>query len=523
MSARSSFLQRRPLPEARALVLGGVQVVDTEDVAVDDAAGRISAEDVMARHDSPHYRASAMDGIALRSKDTRAAADAPVLLRSLAPDAAAPADDDPCCLPVDTGGQLPEWCDAVARIEDVTATDDGYLVRSVVRPGADVRRAGEDIEKGTLVLPAGARVRAWEVGALLGTGTTTIRVRRRPRVAVLATGSEVVEPGGDARPGQVIDSNSRVIAALVEDWGGSAHRLGIVADDEDALREAIADAAARFDAVCVIAGSSAGRRDLTVPVLASLGEVLAHGVDIAPGRPVALARVPRDAAGTGRVRGGRDAANVTPVLGVPGYPVSAIVVCEQLLRPLVSALLGRAEPAVERLRARVVRRIPSRLGMEEFRRVLATRQADGSYVAAALPSGAASISTVSGAHAWLRIEATSEGIDPGDEVDVELLVSRNEVDASLVLAGSAGPASADLERALRRGNPLVRVHHLRRGENDQAAAVAAGEAHGYLVPRGAVDVPENDDALESRPLSDGNTLLIVRTDCGAPFPAASGR
>src|SRR6185369_2627645 len=173
---------------------------------------------------------------------------------------------------------------------------------------------------------------------MLATGTTSLRVRRRPRVAILATGSEIVEPGGDAAAGRVIEYNSRVAAALVEEWGGSPHRLGIAADDATSLARAVGDAADRFDVVCVIAGSSAGRKDLTVATLASLGEVLVHGVDISPGRPAALARIRT-----------RDSARAVPVIAVPGYPVAAIVVCEQLLRPLVAALLGSAEPSVARL------------------------------------------------------------------------------------------------------------------------------------------------------------------------------
>lgn len=488
------FLQRTPLAAARARLVDGIRPVGDEEVAVDDAAGRVAAETIRARHASPHYRASAMDGIAVRSDDTRAATGGPLVLRTVAAGEAGP---EPVCAAVDTGSLLPPWADAVVRIEQATAVDGGYRITAPVPPGNDVRREGEDVPAGAVVVAAGARLRAWDLGALLATGTTSVRVRRRPRVGILATGSEVVEPGAGAQAGHVIESNSRVIAALVEEWGGSAHRLGIAPDEEASLADAIRDAARRFDAVAVIAGSSAGRRDLTIPVLASLGQVFVHGADIAPGRPVALARL-------------RTEAGTTPAVAIPGYPVSAIVVCEQLLRPLVAALLGAAEPLPVRLAARTVRKIPSRLGMEEFRRVCLVRQPAGDYVVATLPSGAASISSVTGAHAWLRIPAEAEGVDAGAEVEVELIVAREDVDSAVVLAGEPSVESAALEAELRAKDPRARVSHLRRVPNDVLAAVASGEAHAaILTPKQAAAAGA---AFELRALAGTTMQLAVAHD-----------
>ncbi len=471
-----SFLQRKPLPEARALLVAGVRPVDAERISASDASGRIAAEDVVARHPAPHYRASAMDGVAVRSADTAAASASPVLMPVVAADGPG---DDTGCLPVDTGSVLPDWADAVVRIEDTTlvtsepADRSCYRISSPVAPRRDVRRIGEDIGGGVIVVRAGQRIGAWDIGAMLATGTTDVSVRKRPRIAIVSTGSEVVEPDGHAGAGQIIDYNSRMIAALAEEWGASAHRLGIVADDEKRLSDAVADAASRFDAVCVIAGSSAGRKDLTTSVLASLGEMLVHGVDIAPGRPVAIARI------------AKGDARATAVLAIPGYPVAAVVVCERLLRPLVAALLGSAEPMRPLVRARVVRNIPSRLGVDEFRRVVVTRQAGGLDVVAPLPSGAGSISTVSTAHGWLAIAATVEGIDAGSDVEIELLAAPGEIDAAFVLAGQPCAASAALESALRRQDLRARVHHLRLSAHDGLDAVARGEAHAAIVAQDA--------------------------------------
>ena len=500
MGAHGEFLQRKPLPEARALLLGAVVTLEAEEISVDDAHGRVAAESVVARHPAPHYRASAMDGIAVRSADTLAAAEGPIVLRARG------GDDAACCTPVDTGSLLPEWADAVVRIEDATMVDGGYRIRSVVPRGRDVRREGEDIEAGTTLVPAGQRIRPADVGAMLATGTKRVLVRRRPDVAILATGGEVVEPAAGALPGQVIEYNSRVIAGMVEEWGAIPHRLGIVADDEAALAAAVLDAATRFDVVCVVAGSSAGRKDFTIAALSAIGEVFVHGVDIAPGRPVALARL---RAGDG------PSAKTTPAIAVPGYPVATIVACEQFLRPLVAAMLGTREARPATMHARLARKIPSRLGVEEFRRVCLTRRADGSHVVAALPSGAGSISTVTGAHAWLRIASTVEGLDAGAEVEVELMVARDEIDAALVLAGSHSNATAAIERLLRVNDPRARVFCLGLGHHDALAAVERGEAHAAVVE----EVPPSSGSQTLEFLDPPRTLVVGGPEIAARLAA----
>ncbi len=490
MSPHAKFLQRKTLSEARALLLNGVASVDAEELEVGDACGRVTAETLFAVHPSPHYRASAMDGVAVRAADTFAAsAQTPLRLPLLASGQTGgeqQAAAQPFCQAVDTGSPLATWADAVLRIENVTISDGVCVVTSPVPPGRDVRRAGEDIDAGAVVVPAGARLTPYDLGALLATGTSRLRVRQRPRVAIIATGSEVVEPGGTAAPGQVIEYNSRVMAALVTEWGGQPQRLGIVADDEASLASTIGAACRSFDVVCVIAGSSAGRKDLTIPVLETLGEVFVHGVDIAPGRPVALARV-----------------EATPVVAVPGYPVSAIVACEQLLQPLIAALLGSAQLAPPTLEASVRRKITSRLGIEEFRRVCLTRGPCG-YVVAPLPGGAGSISTVADAHGWLRIPFNREGVDAGCDVTIELLVTRDEIDAAMVVAGHPCGAGYEIERRLRALDARARVHYLRLGKLDAAAAVERGEAHLML-----------DDEDPHQSADDDAKPLVKLSACGA--------
>jgi putative molybdopterin biosynthesis protein len=456
------FLQRTPLAEARALLLRELSPLAAETVATDEAAGRTTAAAVAARHPAPHYRASAMDGIALRSADTWPAADAAVVLWE-----SEDGSGERPCRPIDTGGLLPDWADAVVRIEDVRAVDAaagggrrGWELRAVVPPGNDIRRAGEDIDAGVTVVPAGHVLDAWDIGALLAAGVYAVDVVRRPRVAIVATGSEIVEPPTPAGPGQVIEYNSRMLAVRLREWGAEPVRAGVLADDADAIEAGLRRAASDGDLVAVIAGSSVGRKDFTIDVLSGRGRLLVHGIDVMPGKPAAVAML-----------------EDTAVVGIPGYPVSAIVTAEQLLRPAVYRLLGAAEPPALCCRATVTRRIVSRLGVEEFRRVALCRHEDGRSVVAPLPRGASAVSTVARAHGWLRIPATSEGIDAGAEVDVELLVDEDEAAQALVVATAADPALGVLEAALRRTQPRLRLVAMGLAAEDAADALSAGQAH----------------------------------------------
>jgi len=488
----TTFLQRKPLPVARELLLAGIEPLAAEEIAVEEACGRVTAEEVLAQHPAPHYQASAMDGIAVRARDTFAAsAQEPVRLTVWNRDEAPP-PDQAVCRPVDTGSLLPPWADAVVRIEEARAAGDAFEIRTPSPPGRDLRVAGEDIDAGTVVVPAGHRLRAYDLGALLATGNSRVLVRQRPSVGILATGNEVVEPNRAAAAGQVIEYNSRVLAALIEEWGGQPVRLGIFADNEDALLGALDQARRSFDVVCAIAGSSAGRKDLTIAVLQQLGDVFVHGVDIAPGRPVALARI-----------------GTTPVLAVPGYPVAAIVAAEQLLQPLLARLSGTGEQARATLEARVGRKIVSRTGIEEFRRVCLTRGHDG-YVVGMLPQGAGSISTITGAHGWLRIPPEVEGLDAGSRASVELIVTQAEVDASMVVSGSPCEQTAALERALRLLDPRARVMHLRLAGLDASIAVERGEAHLAVASAGCT-------------LANPAVRLVLASDRDAAFvgPAAA--
>jgi len=451
------------LRAARTALLALARPTGSERVASEAALGRIVAEPVFARIAAPHYRGSAMDGIAVDSRSTRdATAAAPIVLREVPPGTVpnAHAHADPrICVVVDTGSPLPAWADAVVRNESTRRTDGGFEIVQPVAPGRDVRAIGEDVAAGAPLLPRGHRVRPFDVGALLGTGVADVAVRRKPTVAVLATGGEIVEPGGTPAPGQIIEYNSRMLVGFVCEAGGEATYLGRSSDDAEALAERVREAAARFDLVCVIAGSSHGRKDVTLAALASCGNVLFRGIGMVPGRPTGLAVVAS-----------------TPVLAIPGYPVSAAIAYRELLGPFLTAALTTPPPQPERARAVVRRDTPSRLGVEEMLRVCLAADG-GELVVAPLPRGAGSVTTLVRADGILRIPATSEGIAKDDSVEVELLRPRAEIGRTIVVAGAPHALFAELEDAARSTGSFVRFAYLGLADLDAVAALAAGEAH----------------------------------------------
>src|SRR5206468_4203867 len=230
-----------------------------------------------------HYHGAAMDGIAVRAEDTFGASEVrPVRLRPARPDGPGTA----AFVPVDTGNALPPWANAVVMIERVYPGDgDAVTIREASAPWQHVRLVGEDVVATEALLPRGHRLPPYDVGALLAAGVLAVAVRRRPRVAIIPTGSEIVEPGRDPLPGQVVEYNSRVMAGFLAEWGALAVHRGAVPDEQAAIEEAIRAAAAETDLVAVIAGSSAGAHDFTAGAVAAFGDLLVHGIEVMPGKP----------------------------------------------------------------------------------------------------------------------------------------------------------------------------------------------------------------------------------------------
>lgn len=382
----------------------------SEILPLELASGRVLARDVRAAEYLPQAARSCMDGYAVRSRDVFGAGEAnPGYLEQ---QAAIEIDVFPDfrlepghCARIPTGGCLPEGADAVVMIEHTLDMAGTIEIRKSVAPGDNVMRKGEDAEPGQVVLPAGTRLRVQDAGLLAALGHAEVEVRRRPRLAVLSTGNEVVPVEAAPRPGQVRDVNSFTVRALARAAGSEAEFLGIVPDRAEALRDALERAFEGHDAVFLSGGSSVGTRDLTIEALEALPEteILAHGVALSPGKPTILAR-----------RGG------TPVLGLPGQTASAHVVMLVLGLPLLRGLEGdaRAFAPSLRLRAELARNIASKQGREDYIRVRLEARPGALPLAHPVPGRSGLLRTLLQSDGLAAIPAASEGLYAGEHLDV---------------------------------------------------------------------------------------------------------
>ena len=457
--ARKRYLKKTPLTDARQLFLSTVNpaALKTEEVAIDDALDRVTAEPVFAKISSPHYHASAMDGICVRAEDTFGATEFTGKKLTLA-DTDSP--DGDAFKYVDTGNALPAWANAVIMIEKVHQLDPKTVeIFESVAPWNHVRLVGEDVVATELLLPRAHRLRPYDMGALLAAGHTTVRVKARPRVGIIPTGDELIQPGDEATPGAVIDFNSTVLAAFVREWGGMPVKYPRARDDAMLLRRALELAAAECDLVTIIAGSSAGEHDLTSDVVANAGELLAHGIDVMPGKPAVL----------GALAG-------KPVLGVPGYPVSAIVIAREILRPALEKFLSHAAPTLPSVRAVVPKKIASHLGLEEFIRVTLGRVGE-KLVAVPLARGAGVITTMVHADGLMRIPSLIEGLNAGEAAEVELLRPMVDVENTILCTGSHDLAIGVLEDQLKLRHPELKIAATNVGSLGGLLALQRGETH----------------------------------------------
>ena len=457
--ARKRYLKKTPLTEAREIFLATVEPsrLAVEEIAVDDGLDRVTAEPVFAKISSPHYHASAMDGICVRAEDTFGATEfVGKKLNLTNADAPGPA----AFKYVDTGNALPAWANAVIMIEKVHQIDDHTIeIFESVAPWNHVRLVGEDVVATELLLPRSHRLRPYDLGALLAAGHTTVRVKARPKVGIIPTGDELIQPGEEAKPGAVIDFNSTVLAAFVREWGGTPVKYPRARDDLVLLKQALRQAAEECDVVTIIAGSSAGEHDLTSDVVAESGELLAHGIDVMPGKPAVLGRV-----------------GDKPVIGVPGYPVSAIVIAREILRPALEKFLGSAAPVYPKVRAVVPKKIASHLGLEEFLRVTLGRVGE-KLVAVPLARGAGVITTMVHADGLMRIASLVEGLNAGDEADVELLRPIEDIENTILCTGSHDLAIGVLEDQLKMRHAELKIAATNVGSLGGLLALQRGETH----------------------------------------------
>jgi putative molybdopterin biosynthesis protein len=461
MARATPFVHDVPAAEAYAAWMeacrgaGCPERLEVVRVALDQAVRRVTAEAVWARRSSPPFDAAAMDGIAVSAADTVGAAEtAPVLLG---------ADDYEV---VDTGDPMPSGRDAVVMREQVHWLGAGgednptdVELRAAAAPYQHVRSIGEDVSAAELLLPAGHRLRPVDVAAAGAAGMTELAVRRAPVVAVIPTGDEIRPVGAELRPGELPDTNSLMLTAQAAEAGCDVVRHEVVPDDLERIVEAVRGAAAAADLVIVIAGSSAGRDDYTADVVAEAGTLAVHGVAVRPGHPVVLGVVA-----------------ATPILGAPGYPVSAALTFDIFAAPLLAQLEGAPPPDWPRARARLARKLASNMGSDDWVRVRLGR-VGGSLVATPLPRGAGVLTSLVRADGLLVVPAPLEGHHAGEEVEVRLLRGVGEIERTIVATGSHDLVLDLAASALRASDPGIALASSNVGSLAGLAALRDGLCH----------------------------------------------
>jgi putative molybdopterin biosynthesis protein len=414
---RNVYLKMKTLPEAREIVKAQFSVENTlaaEDVPVPQAVGRVLAEPIYAKTSAPHFNAAAMDGLAVKAQTTFGASEADTKELVIGREA----------FYVNTGHVMPPATDAVIMIEHVNVIDEDRIeIDKPVFPWQNVRKVGEDIVATELLFPQNHLITPYCVGALLTGGIFNVPLKKKPRVLIIPTGSELFDwrsqPLDSLKPGQVLETNSFMLGSLIEEFGGDYTRHEMLADDPEIIKQVVDEAVNQdYQMILVLGGSSAGSEDYAKDVILELGTVLVHGVTIMPGKPVVI----------GAVRG-------KPVFGMPGYPVSAIIAFEQFVRPLLKRMLGQPDPPVQTIEVAPTRKIASKLGVEEFLRVK-LGQVGNRVVATPLPRGAGCITSITEADGIIRIPNHIEGIKDNETALAELLRPLASVRQTIVIVGS---------------------------------------------------------------------------------------
>jgi molybdopterin molybdotransferase len=400
----SRFLQVIPVAEALKTVRSIAPAGTPETVPAESAVGRVLAGPVAADTDIPGFDRSIVDGFAVRSADTTGAGDAsPVFFRytgriAMGSSGPGPVLQEGECAYIPTGGVLPHGADAAVMVEYTEETGDMILVKKPVSHGENVLRYNEDFSAGETVLAAGRRVTPQDIGVLAACGCTEVPVMRKPVVGIISTGNELVPATVRPAPGQVRDANSPMLAAWLCEYGCIPRMYGIVRDERSAFETVIARALPECDILLLSGGSSKDDRDMTAGVIAAQGEVLVHGIALAPGKPTIIGRI-----------GGK------PVLGLPGHPAAAFVVLIAVVRPLIETVLGLRETRLRTVKAILAKNIPSQRGREEYVRV---RVENG--IATPLFGKSGLLNTLVKSDGLVCIPAGHEGLEQGIEVEVIL-------------------------------------------------------------------------------------------------------
>jgi len=461
-SKRNIYLKMKSLTEAKAVLGTGFHLPDMpeESINVVDAVGRILSRPVTAALSSPHFHSAAMDGIAVYAERTFGASESNPMELIVGETA----------FYINTGHVIPEGCNAVIMIEHVNAIDEKrIIIEAPAFPWQHVRKMGEDIVATELLFPQNHCVTPYCVGALLSGGVFSVHVIQKPKVLIIPTGSELIdwqseefkEQGVNGlKAGQVLESNAYVLGKLVESCGGEFIRNPLLKDDQTVISQTVADAVQNdFNIIIMVGGSSAGSEDYSKDVIRAQGDVLVHGVTIMPGKPVII----------GSIKG-------KPVFGIPGYPVSAIVAFEQFVRPLICRLLKQTEPNRPTVQVEPIRKIPSKLGVEEFLRVK-LGQVDDRIVAIPMQRGAGCITSITEADGIIRIPNHVEGLNENQPVTAELLRPVSSIQNTLIMIGSHDNTIDVLADQIKSSHPGFTLSSSHVGSLGGLMAIKRGACH----------------------------------------------
>ncbi len=405
------YIENNDDKQALELFLSSIGEVITkeEEVLPMDALGRITSEVIFAQKCDPTYNAAAMDGIAVVSENTHEASENTPFTLHLGKD----------FVYINTGGIVGGKYNAVIMIEDVINIDDFTVkIISPTYPWQNVRVIGESVVSGQLILPSKHSVTACDIGAVIASGNKTIKVFAKPKVGIIPTGAEMVDSPDELTEGKLMESNSKVFSALTINYGGQPKVYPVVEDDIKKLKQSIVLATKESDVVLVNAGSSAGTKDFTVRAIEELGKVIVHGIAIKPGKPTILGIVDNK-----------------PVIGIPGYPVSAYLVYEMFVKPVIGRFLQRKSPQKTTVQATLTRRIVSSFKNAELIR-MTVGEVGGKLVATPLDRGASAIMSLVKADGLFRIERLIEGVEAGANINIELIKTEEEIKKALVITGS---------------------------------------------------------------------------------------
>jgi len=448
-----------------------------ELIPVTESLGRVTAESIYSKLSMPNYNASAMDGIAVKAETTHSTS-----RLKLHQDYEV----------VDTGDPIPKQFDAVVMIEYVQQIDENTVeIMESVNPWTNIRQIGEDIVVQEMILPIYHKIRPVDQGALLAGGIIEIPVLARPKVAIIPTGDELVEPTLNLKSGDIIEFNGTVLSSYVKEWGGEPIYRGVVRDDLQEIRQAVERALEETDIVVINAGSSLGRGDYTPEVIAQTGELIVHGLATRPAKPVALGK----------------SSNGKPIIGVPGYPVSAYLTMDWFVKPLMNQFSHNAFPERNKLKVKLGRRIVSKMGVEDFIRVTIGK-VNGSYIANPLSRSAGITMTMVKADGLLRIPMQSLGYEQGDEVEIELYNSLEKIDNTIMFAGSHDILIDLLASTIKRSRYDYSITSSNVGSLAGLLAVAKGESHAASINLLDEKTGDYNISFIKKYLADNNVVLI---------------